>query len=82
MLYILIANFINACLVDRNLQKCADPERGQGSGTPHLEYHKNEFLSNTSLDPLKNHKAAKPAFNVGSSYARQRNAFNGVSLVG
>ena len=25
-------------------------------------------------DPLNNHKATKPAFNVGPSYARQRNA--------
>ena len=35
------------------------------------------------LDPLENHKATKPAFNVGPSSARQRNAIlNGVSLVG
>ena len=32
------------------------------------------FLSNTSLDPLKHHNAAKPAFNDGPSSARQRNA--------
>ena len=34
------------------------------------------FLSkkcNTSPDPLKNHKATKPAFNVGPSSPRQRN---------
>ena len=37
--------------------------------------HKNiGFLSNTSPDPLKNDKAIKPAFNVGPSSARQRNA--------
>ena len=37
--------------------------------------HKNiGFLSNTGPDPLKNHKATKPAFNVGLSSARQRNA--------
>ena len=28
----------------------------------------------TDPDPLKNHKATKPAFNVGPSSARQRNA--------
>ena len=28
-------------------------------------------LSNTGLDPLKNHKATKPAFTVGPSSARQ-----------
>ena len=32
------------------------------------------FLSNTGPDPLKNHKATKPAFNVGPSSAHQRNA--------
>ena len=32
------------------------------------------FLSNTGLDTLKNHKASKPVFNVGSTSARQRNA--------
>ena len=42
-------------------------------GTP-PENHKNKgFLSNTGLDPLKNHKATNPAFNVGPSSARQRN---------
>ena len=53
---------------------CADPEGGGGnmeSGPP-LKNHKNiEFHSNT--DPLKNHKATKPAFNVVPSSARQRN---------
>ena len=45
---------------------------GQGVQTP-LKNHKNVgFLSNTYTDPdpLKNHKAAKPAFNVGPSSAR------------
>ena len=32
------------------------------------------FISNTCPDPLKNHKATKPAFNIGPSSARQRNA--------
>ena len=31
-------------------------------------------LSNTGPDPLKNHKATEPAFNVWPSAARQRNA--------
>ena len=40
-----------------------------------LKNHKNiGFLSNTGPDPLKNHKATKPAFNVGPPSARQRNA--------
>ena len=58
---------------------CADPEEGGGGGggqgvwTP-LKNHKNiGFLSNNGLDPLKNHKATKPEFNVGPSSARQRN---------
>ena len=39
-------------------------ERGQGTGPP-LKIHKTiGFLSNTGLDPLKNHKATKPAFHV------------------
>ena len=43
---------------------------------PSPRNHKNiGFLSNTGLDPLKNHKATKQAFNVGSSSARQRNTF-------
>ena len=50
-------------------------EGDRGPEPPSLKYHKKGFLSNTSLDPLKNHKAAKPAFNVGPSSARQRNAF-------
>ena len=45
-----------------------------------LKTHKNiGFLSNIGLDPLKNHKATNPAFNVGPSSARQR---NGVLLAG
>ena len=43
----------------------ADPEVGPGVRTP-LKNHKNiGFLSNTDPDPLKNHKATKPAFNFG-----------------
>ena len=48
---------------------------GTGGPTSTLENHKNiGFLSNTGPDPLKNHKATKPAFNVGLSSARKRNA--------
>ena len=37
---------------------------------PHPENDKTiGFLSNTGPDPLKNHKAAKPAFNVAPSSA-------------
>ena len=39
---------------------------GQEVLTPTLNNHKNiGFLSNTGPDPLKNHKATKPAFTVG-----------------
>ena len=48
--------------------------RGQGVRTP-LQNHKNMgFRCNTGPDPLENHKATQPAFNVGTSSARQRNA--------
>ena len=40
---------------------------------PPLENHKNiGFLSNTGLDPLKNHKATKPALNVGFDHRQAR----------
>ena len=40
-----------------------------------MKNHKNiGFLCNTSPDPLKNHKATKPTFNVGSSSACLRAA--------
>ena len=32
------------------------------------------FLKNTGPDTLENHTASQPAFNVGTSSARQRNA--------
>ena len=39
-------------------------------GGPPLKNHKNiGFLRNTGPDPLKYHKATKPAFNVGQSSA-------------
>ena len=45
---------------------------GGGAGLdPHLKNCKNiGFLRKTGLDPLKNHKATKPAFNVGPPSAR------------
>ena len=45
----------------------ADPEGGQGVRTPLPEKSQKNigFLSNTGPNPLKNHKATKPAFNVG-----------------
>ena len=55
---------------------CADPEWGGGGGvwTP-LKNHKNiGFLRNSGPDPLKIYEATEPAFNVGPSSARQRNA--------
>ena len=49
--------------------------RGTGGPDPPPPPEKSRkigFLSNTSPDPLKNHKATKPALNVGPSSARQR----------
>ena len=58
-----------------SLTSCADPEGVKGVGTP-LKNHKNiGFLSNTGPDPL-NHKATKPAFNVGPLAVRQRNVIS------
>ena len=53
---------------------------GTGVRTPlPLKYHKNiGFLNNTSPDPLKNHKATKPAFNVGPPSAAAKHHLNGV----
>ena len=46
-----------------------------GGGGAGPKDHKNiEFLSNAGPDPLKNFEATEPAFNVGPSSARQRNA--------
>ena len=46
-----------------------------GGPEPPLKNEKNiGFLSNAGPDPLKNHKATKPAFNVEPSWACQRNA--------
>ena len=51
-------------------------QRGQGVRTPPpLKNHKKlGFDNNTGPVFLKKHKATKPAFNVGPSSARQRNA--------
>ena len=63
-------------------KKHAQIQRGK-QGLDPLKNHENiGFLSNTGPDPLKNHKATKPAFNVGPLSARQRNALNGISLMG
>ena len=52
----------------------ADPEGGdRGSGFPEKSQNIG-YLSKTGPDPLNNHKATKPAFNVVPSSARQRNA--------
>ena len=52
-------------------------QRGEGGPDPPppLKNHKNiGFRCNTGPDPLIDHKATKPAFNVGPSSARQQNA--------
>ena len=46
----------------------------RGSGHPDKS-QKYRVLSNTDPDPLKNHKATEPAFNVRPSSARQRKPF-------
>ena len=48
---------------------------GPGSAPPLKNHKKLGFLSSTGLDPLKNHKATKPEFNVWPSSARQRTPF-------
>ena len=47
---------------------------GSRGGTGDPDYKNTGFHSNPGPDPLKNHKAAKPGFNVGPSSARQLNA--------
>ena len=47
-------------------------QRGTGGPGSPLKNHKNRgCISNTGPDPLKSHKATKPAFNVEQSLARQ-----------
>ena len=64
------------CLL--TLSPCADPEGGGGRGSepPLTNHKKNGFLSNAGPDPLKNHKATKPTFNVGPLSADQRIAIS------
>ena len=55
----------------------ADSDGGQEVWTPPPPPEKSQkvgVLSNTGLDPLKYLKATEPAFSVGPSQARQRNA--------
>ena len=61
-----IGNKIKMCLVEYKWSLCLmiPHERSQNIG----------FLCSTGPDPLKNHKASKPVFTVGTSSARQRNA--------
>ena len=56
---------------------CADPEGGQGVRIPEKSQKYRVSEQYWSGSP-ENHKAAKPAFNVGPSSAR----LNGVSLAG
>ena len=57
-------------------------QRGDRGSGPLLKNHKNiGFLGNTGPDPQKNHKATKPAFNVGQTPARQQNADGGPLIV-
>ena len=77
-LYVEISGFSDRYSLPQNWRQmcenvtCADPEKGQGSGTP---WKITKFLSKIGLDPLENHKATKPAFNVGLSLARQETPF-------
>ena len=51
--------------------------RGGGDRGPDPSPEKSKkigFFSNTGVDPLKNHKSTKPAFNIGPSSACKRNA--------
>ena len=65
------------CVLKRTFSHMHGSREGAGGRNPLLKNHKNiGFLSNTGPDPLKNHKAAKPAFNDGPLSARQWNAIN------
>ena len=48
---------------------------GQGVQTPPEKSQNIGFPSNTGPDPLKNHKATKPAFNVGPPSAASETPF-------
>ena len=67
------------CSTSTEIFTCADPEGGgggSGPGPPPPEKtHKNiGFPSNTGPNSIKINTATKPAFNVGPSSARQRDA--------
>ena len=67
-------------IIKIELNSWADPEGwggGGGAGAPDLHSEKSQkyrVSKQMVRNPLKNHKATKPAFNVGSSSTRQRNA--------
>ena len=77
---------LSACIDSLTLEmnKCADKEKVGGGGggggrgsrppPPHEKSQNIGFLSITGPNPLKKHKATKPAFTVWPSSARQRNA--------
>ena len=54
---------------------------GRGSGPPRESHKAIGFLSNTSPDPIENHKVTKPAFNVWPPSVRQGNTDDGPLLV-
>ena len=78
---------VNPCHVREDLTSsvsslfvCANPEGGQGVRTP-PENNKNiGFLSNTGLDPLKNHKTSIQCWAIIGPSAKRH--LNGVSLAG
>ena len=53
-------------------RSCANPEGGVPDTTPLENLKATAFLSNIGPDPLFNHEATKPAFNVVPLSARQR----------
>ena len=65
----MLCNF--ACFVHWRIQRGGG---GAGGLDPPVRNTKKVFFSNPGLDLLKHHKGTKPAFNVGPSSARQRNA--------
>ena len=56
------------------LCSCADPEWGGGSPDPAEKSQKYSVSQQNWSGSHENHKTTKPAFNVGPSSARQRNA--------
>ena len=62
---------IPLCTHHARKQTCADPEWVQGVRTPPWKIKKLQD-SLTIPDPIENHKATKPAFNVGPSWAHKR----------